>query len=137
MGRVRRRRWLPISPLANPTINFVRRLFGRGYWSLSAYAKKRVKDAVSFIGEFEKAIVRYAERHDVEAVLCGHIHNAAIRQIGAVTYYNCGDWVETCSALVENESGEIELVNFSPPASRALRATDMAPHRTSLLAESR
>ncbi|HEX8679336.1 MAG TPA: hypothetical protein VF683_05230 [Chthoniobacterales bacterium] len=96
-----------------------------------------MKDAVSFIGEFEKAIVRYAERHDVEAVLCGHIHNAAIRQIGAVTYYNCGDWVETCSALVENESGEIELVNFSPPASRSLRATDMAPHRTSLLAESR
>ena len=106
----------------NPTINFVRRLFGREYWSLSAYAKKRVKESVSFIGEFEKAIVRYAERHDVEAVLCGHIHNAAIRQIGSVTYYNCGDWVETCSALIENERGEIELVNFSPFAARATRA---------------
>jgi UDP-2,3-diacylglucosamine pyrophosphatase LpxH len=98
----------------NPLVNFVRRRFGLGYWSLSAYAKKRVKDAVNFIGEFETAIVRYAERHAVEAVLCGHIHSAGIRQIGAITYYNCGDWVETCSALVENFDGEIELLNFGP-----------------------
>jgi len=100
----------------NPAINFVRRRFGREYWSLSAYAKKRVKDAVSFIGEFEKAIVRYAEQYQVDAVLCGHIHSAAIRQIGDVTYYNCGDWVETCSALVENYDGTIELVNYQPTA---------------------
>lgn len=98
----------------NPLINFVRRRFGLGYWSLSAYAKKRVKDAVNFVGEFQAAIVRYAEKHAVEAVLCGHIHSAGIRQIGAVTYYNCGDWVETCSALVENFDGEIELLNFHP-----------------------
>jgi UDP-2,3-diacylglucosamine pyrophosphatase LpxH len=106
----------------NPAINFVRRLFGRGYWSLSAYAKQRVKDAVSFIGEYEKAIVHYAERERVEAILCGHIHNAAIRQIGSVTYYNCGDWVESCSALVEEENGEIELLNFNPFAVGAARA---------------
>lgn len=98
----------------NPTINFVRRLFGHGYWSLSAYAKKRVKDAVSFIGAFEQAIVRYAERHEVDAVLCGHIHSASVRKFGAVTYYNCGDWVESCTALVENEDGTIELLNFDP-----------------------
>jgi UDP-2,3-diacylglucosamine pyrophosphatase LpxH len=98
----------------NPAINFVRRLFGHGYWSLSAYAKKRVKDAVNFVGEFEKSIVRYAERFQVDAVLCGHIHSASIRQFGAVTYYNCGDWVETCSAMVENEDGTIELLNFNP-----------------------
>ncbi|MFL6540357.1 MAG: UDP-2,3-diacylglucosamine diphosphatase [Chthoniobacterales bacterium] len=96
----------------NPAINCVRRLFGRGYWSLSAYAKQRVKDAVNFIGEFEKAIVHYAERFDVDSVLCGHIHKASTRLFGAVTYYNCGDWVETCSALVETASGEIELVHF-------------------------
>jgi UDP-2,3-diacylglucosamine pyrophosphatase LpxH len=100
----------------NPFINFFRRRFGLGYWSLSAYAKKRVKDAVNFIGEFEAAIVRYAERYGVEAVLCGHIHNAGIRQIGAVTYYNCGDWVESCSALVENFDGEMELLSFCPHA---------------------
>jgi UDP-2,3-diacylglucosamine pyrophosphatase LpxH len=98
----------------NPLINFVRRRFGLGYWSLSAYAKKRVKDAVNFVGEFEAAIVRYAESHAVDAVLCGHIHSAGIRQVGAVTYYNCGDWVESCSALVENFDGEIELLNFHP-----------------------
>lgn len=106
----------------NPAINFVRQRFGFGYWSLSAYAKKRVKDAVSFIGEFEKAIVRYAEKYSVDGVLCGHIHSAAIHQIGGVTYYNCGDWVETCSALVEREDGAIELVNCHP-SSAALRSS--------------
>jgi UDP-2,3-diacylglucosamine pyrophosphatase LpxH len=100
----------------NPLINFFRRRLGLGYWSLSAYAKKRVKDAVNFIGEFEAAIVRYAQQHGVEAVLCGHIHNAGIRQIGAVKYYNCGDWVESCSALVENFDGEMELLSFCPHA---------------------
>lgn len=108
----------------NPAINLVRRIFGHGYWSLSAYAKKRVKDAVNFIGEFEKAIVRYAERFDVDAVLCGHIHSAAVRKIGGVTYYNCGDWVETCSALIENESGEIELVH-----ARAYENKELHPER--------
>jgi UDP-2,3-diacylglucosamine pyrophosphatase LpxH len=98
----------------NPAINFVRRRFGLGYWSLSAYAKKRVKDAVSFIGEFEKAVVRYAEKYCVDAVLCGHIHSASISRIGNVTYYNCGDWVETCSALVERNDGTLDLVYYKP-----------------------
>ena len=114
----------------NPLINFVRRRFGLGYWSLSAYAKKRVKDAVNFIGEFEAAIVRYAESHAVDAVLCGHIHSAGIRQIGAVTYYNCGDWVETCSVLVENFDGEIELLGFHP-----FQASPPPPIKKSELAE--
>jgi UDP-2,3-diacylglucosamine pyrophosphatase LpxH len=102
----------------NPLINFVRRRFGRGYWSLSAYAKKRVKDAVSFIGEYERAIARYAERHGVDGVLCGHIHNAAIRPMGHLTYYNCGDWVESCSALVEHHDGRIELLRADPFATK-------------------
>lgn len=98
----------------NPLINFFRRRFGLGYWSLSAYAKKRVKDAVSFIGRFEEEVVRYAKNHQVDGVLCGHIHSAAIRKIGATTYYNCGDWVETCSALIESMDGSIELVKYDP-----------------------
>ena len=98
----------------NPLINFVRRRSGLGYWSLSAYAKKRVKDAVSFIGRFEEEVVRYAKKFSVDAVLCGHIHSAAIRQFGGVTYYNCGDWVESCSALVEYQDGVVEIVNFHP-----------------------
>jgi UDP-2,3-diacylglucosamine pyrophosphatase LpxH len=98
----------------NPLINFVRRRFGLGYWSLSAYAKRRVKDAVSFIGKFEAAVAHYAERYHVDAVLCGHIHCPAIREFGKVTYYNCGDWVESCSALVEGDDGSISLVNYNP-----------------------
>ncbi|PYJ50981.1 MAG: UDP-2,3-diacylglucosamine hydrolase [Verrucomicrobia bacterium] len=102
----------------NPAINFVRRRFGLAYWSLSAYAKKRVKDAVSFIGRFEEEIVRYAKKFSVDAVLCGHIHSAAIRQFDAVTYYNCGDWVETCSALVEEGDGKVNMVNYLPRGQR-------------------
>jgi len=98
----------------NPLINFVRRRFGLGYWSLSAYAKKRVKDAVSFISKFEEAVVHYAQKDSVDAVLCGHIHSAAVRQFGDVTYYNCGDWVETCSALIERKTGSVEIVNYDP-----------------------
>jgi UDP-2,3-diacylglucosamine pyrophosphatase LpxH len=96
----------------NPLINFVRRRFGLGYWSLSAYAKRTVKDAVSFIGKFEAAVAHYAERYHVDAVLCGHIHSAAIREFGRVAYYNCGDWVESCTALVEGDDGMISLVNY-------------------------
>lgn len=98
----------------NPAVNFVRQRLGFGYWSLSANVKKCVKDAVSFIGEFEKAIVRYAADYEVDAVLCGHIHSAAVHQFGAVTYYNCGDWVETCSAMLEHLDGTIELAHFHP-----------------------
>jgi UDP-2,3-diacylglucosamine pyrophosphatase LpxH len=96
----------------NPLINFVRRRFGLGYWSLSAYAKRRVKDAVSFIGKFEAAVAHYADRYDVDAVLCGHIHSAAIRAFGKVSYYNCGDWVESCTALVEGDDGMIAMVRW-------------------------
>jgi UDP-2,3-diacylglucosamine pyrophosphatase LpxH len=102
----------------NPAINFFRRRFGLGYWSLSAFAKKRVKDAVSFIGRFEEEIVRYAQKFSVDAIVCGHIHSAAIRKFGAVTCYNCGDWVETCSALIEQYDGKIDLVRYPPLAQR-------------------
>ena len=94
----------------NGPINYLRRRLGLGYWSLSAYVKGRVKNAVSFIGEFEKAIVRYAQQFGVDGVLCGHIHRAAIRDIGGTTYYNCGDFVESCTALVEHADGRIELL---------------------------
>ena len=121
----------------NPLINFVRRRFGLGYWSLSAYAKRRVKDAVSFIGRFEAAVAHYAERHQVNAVLCGHIHSAAIREFGNVTYYNCGDWVESCTALLEDEAGVVSMVNYQPfSASRSPRdqTADVQVEQESLLA---
>ncbi|HEV7405072.1 MAG TPA: UDP-2,3-diacylglucosamine diphosphatase [Chthoniobacteraceae bacterium] len=111
----------------NAPINWMRRVCGFGYWSLSSYVKQRVKNAVNFIGDFEKAIVRYASDDKVQGVLCGHIHSPAIRDIGGVTYYNCGDWVESCSALVEDFDGKIELITMGPgslslaaPQARAL-----------------
>src|SRR6201997_167743 len=108
----------------NPLINFIRWRFGLGYWSLSAYAKRRVKDAVSFIGKFEAAVAHYAERYRVDAVLCGHIHSAAIREFGSISYYNCGDWVESCTALVEGHDGMISLVNHH---SLSVNARSVAP----------
>src|SRR5437879_3720489 len=105
----------------NPLINFVRRRFGLGYWSLSEYAKKRVIDAVSFIGKFEAAVAHYAERYRVDAVLCGHLHSAALREFGRVAYYNCGYWVESCTALVAGDDGLIALVN-----DHSLSVTDRA-----------
>ena len=98
----------------NGPINAARRWFGLGYWSLSAHVKARVKNAVSFIGAFEEAIVRYAKQYRVDGVLCGHIHSPAIRQIGDVTYYNSGDFVESLSALVEHADGRIELLTNLP-----------------------
>jgi UDP-2,3-diacylglucosamine pyrophosphatase LpxH len=105
----------------NGFVNWFRRLFGREYWSLSAYIKNEVKNVVSFIGDFENAIVQYAKERGVNAVLCGHIHHPAIRQIGPITYYNSGDWVESCSALVETDDGKIELKQY-PRQNSALTA---------------
>jgi len=65
---------------------------------------------VSFIGKFEEAIVHYARKDEVDGVICGHIHSPIIREIDGVTYYNSGDWVESCSALLEDATGKIELI---------------------------
>jgi UDP-2,3-diacylglucosamine pyrophosphatase LpxH len=97
----------------NGPVNFLRRKLGLGYWSLSAYVKKSVKNAVSFIGAFENAIVQYSKDDQVDGVVCGHIHTPVIREIDGVAYYNSGDWVESTSALLEDFSGNIELLtNF-------------------------
>jgi UDP-2,3-diacylglucosamine pyrophosphatase LpxH len=96
----------------NHPLNAIRRLLGFGYWSLSAYAKQKVKSAVNFIGRFEEEIVRYSREDSADGVVCGHIHCAAIRDIGGVAYYNCGDWVESNSALVEDFDGQITLIRY-------------------------
>ncbi len=94
----------------NGVTNKVRRLFGREYWSLSAYVKNEVKNVVSFIGDYEQSVVRFAQDYQVDAVLCGHIHHPAMRKIGDIDYYNSGDWVESGTALVEHHDGRIELL---------------------------
>ena len=94
----------------NTPVNFLRRLFGKGYWSLSAAVKKSVKSAVSYVGAFEKGVVQFAHDDKVDGVVCGHIHTPVVRSIEHITYYNCGDWVESNSALLEDFSGKIELL---------------------------
>jgi UDP-2,3-diacylglucosamine pyrophosphatase LpxH len=97
----------------NGLVNFFRRALRLGPWSLSAYVKAEVKNVVGFIGQFEEAVVRYARDFDVDAVLCGHIHTATVRDIQGITYYNTGDWVESCTAIVERYDGEIELLKYA------------------------
>jgi UDP-2,3-diacylglucosamine pyrophosphatase LpxH len=96
----------------NTPLNWLRRKFGFGYWSLSAYLKLRVKSAVNFIGAFEHALAEEAVRRDVDGVICGHIHHAADRLIDGVRYLNCGDWVESCTALAEDMNGRIHLIRW-------------------------
>ena len=97
---------------SNTPLNWARRHLGLGYWSLSAYLKLRVKQAVNFIGEFEQALAEEARRRSVDGIVCGHIHHAADRMIDGVRYLNCGDWVESCTALVEDQEGSISLVRW-------------------------
>ena len=94
----------------NGPLNAIRRWFGLGFWSLSAFAKRTVKGAVNYVGKFEECIVKYAANAKVDGVVCGHIHVPVVRQLGGATYYNCGDWVESCSALVEHADGRMELL---------------------------
>lgn len=96
----------------NHWFNLVRRRLGYPYWSLSAYLKSRVKNAVEYVGKFEAAVADEARRRGVDGVVCGHIHKAEIRHIGPVLYCNDGDWVESCTALVEHEDGRLELVDW-------------------------
>ena len=83
---------------------------------LARYVKAEVKNVVSFISGFEEAVVRYARDFDVDGVLCGHIHTAAIREIQGVAYYNAGDWVESCTAIVESYDGSMELLYLAEEA---------------------
>ena len=99
---------------ANTHFNAVRRFFGMPYWSLSAYLKHKVKRAVNYIGEFEAALAAEARRHGAQGVICGHIHHAAMRQVGDVLYINTGDWVESCTAVGETEDGLFEIIRWSP-----------------------
>jgi len=95
----------------NNWFNKIRESMGRPYWSLSAYMKLKVKNAVKYIAEYENAIARAAATEGVDGVVCGHIHHAEIRDIGGTLYCNDGDWVESCTALVEHLDGRLELLN--------------------------
>ncbi len=98
----------------NHGFNRVRRLFGKPYWSLSAWLKHQVKNAVMFIDCFEDVLACEARERGADGIVCGHIHRATIRNLGDVTYYNTGDWVESCTALVEHVDGSMEIISWPP-----------------------
>jgi UDP-2,3-diacylglucosamine pyrophosphatase LpxH len=97
----------------NTYVNHARRRLGFGYWSLSAYLKNKVKNAVQFVDDYERAIAEEARRRCVDGVVCGHIHKAEMRRIGDILYINDGDWVESCTALVEHMDGRLELLHWA------------------------
>jgi len=97
----------------NRIFNTLRRWLGFPYWSLSAYLKHKVKNAVEHIGAFEEFIAECARHQNADAVLCGHIHHAEMRQMGSVLYLNDGDWVESCTALVEDFNGKLSIIHWA------------------------
>ncbi|MEW6217995.1 MAG: UDP-2,3-diacylglucosamine diphosphatase [Thermodesulfobacteriota bacterium] len=96
----------------NRYLNRARRLLGREYWSLAGWLKHQVKAAVNYMGSFEKTVVREAERRQVDGLICGHIHRAALTRLGAIQYSNMGDWVESCTALTEHADGSLAIVRW-------------------------
>jgi len=97
----------------NTHFNVLRKTLGLTYWSLSQWAKLRVKNAVNFISEYEATLAAEARRRGVDGVICGHIHHAAIRNDLGFCYINCGDWVESCTAVVEHFDGKFEIIEWT------------------------
>jgi UDP-2,3-diacylglucosamine pyrophosphatase LpxH len=120
-GMIRHARWLSLLGAKvyrgllslNRLVNFVRRLCGLPYWSLAGFLKHKTKRAVQFIADFETVMAKLARSLDADGVVCGHIHHAEIRRIGRIEYANCGDWVESCTALVEHFDGTLELIEWT------------------------
>ncbi|MDJ0449895.1 MULTISPECIES: UDP-2,3-diacylglucosamine diphosphatase [Methylocystis] len=132
---VRNARWLALlgdwaydaAIAANTVLNRARRLFGVGYWSFSAWAKLKVKEAVNFIGDFEETLAAEAERRGVDGVVCGHIHHATIKTINGMLYVNTGDFVESCTAIAEHEDGSFEILRWRTTAAERAAASANQP----------
>jgi UDP-2,3-diacylglucosamine pyrophosphatase LpxH len=97
----------------NRIFNQFRRACGFPYWSLAAFLKQKVKNAVKFISDFEQAVVHEAKKRNVDGLICGHIHHAEITSFEDVLYCNCGDWVESHTALIEDFDGRLQLMHWS------------------------
>jgi UDP-2,3-diacylglucosamine pyrophosphatase LpxH len=120
-GVVRHARWLAFAGdrayqaalSVNTIVNWVRRKLGFRYWSLSAYLKHKVKKAVEYVSRFEAAVVAEARRRGADGVVCGHVHTAEMRTVEGILYCNDGDWVESCTALVEHADGRLEILRWA------------------------
>ncbi len=112
-----------VALVANRWFNWIRRHLGYPYWSLSAWLKRQVKEAVKFIDSFEVALAQEARNRTMDGVVCGHIHHAEMRMIGDIRYFNTGDWVESCTALVEHHDGRFELIDWPSLIRQTVRAS--------------
>lgn len=108
----------------NGTVNQLRRLTGRDYWSLSAWLKLKAKRAVQHVADFRTIVAARGRQARVDGVICGHIHHAEIADLGGVQYINLGDWVESCTALVELHDGTLQLLR---PTENDLRRLVLPP----------
>jgi UDP-2,3-diacylglucosamine pyrophosphatase LpxH len=100
----------------NEICHAIRRRMGLEYWSLSSYLKQKVKNALEYICRFEAAVARDVKARGFDGVVCGHIHHAAIKTLEGVLYINDGDWVESCTALVEDSRGNLEILHWASAA---------------------
>lgn len=115
----------------NSKFNWFRHKLGFGYWSLSKYLKHRVKKAVDFIFQFEKNLASYCKKRGFDGVICGHIHHAEIKEIDEIVYMNSGDWVESCTALVEHYNGKWEIINWTKEKDYVDNDIDSSTHKQS------
>jgi UDP-2,3-diacylglucosamine pyrophosphatase LpxH len=113
----------------NSAINWIRRRLGLSYWSLSAWAKQKVKGAVSVIGRYEEALSLEARESGVDGIICGHIHHADMHNRLGVHYINTGDWVESCTAVAEEYDGQFELITWTNAVPRTPRAPRVSGRR--------
>lgn len=113
-----------VALVLNRWFNFARRRLGYPYWSLSQWLKRQVKEAVKAIDRFEAALAGEARRRGLDGVICGHIHHAEMRMVNGILYMNDGDWVESCTALVEHEDGRFELLDWGARQREAARLAE-------------
>jgi len=115
----------------NSKYNWIRRRMGFGYFSLSRFLKYQVKKAVDFIFHFERNLAAYCKKRGFDGVICGHIHHAEIKDIDGVRYMNDGDWVESCTALVEHYNGTWEIVTWTKEHDDVGTDSDSNTHKRS------
>ena len=96
----------------NVVVNKFRSLLGYDYWSLSKWAKDSIKQAVSYVGDFETTVAEVCHQRGFAGIVCGHIHKAANLRVSGIQYLNCGDWVESCTAIVHTHDGEFEVMEY-------------------------
>jgi len=114
----------------NERYNWIRKLLRLPYWSVSLYLKRNVKKAANFVNDFEHFIAKYTKEKGCSGVVCGHIHTPVIKNIEGITYCNCGDWVESCTAIIETHDGDIELIDYHKQLAEIERYHITEPYET-------